>query len=213
MSYQTLITDAGLAALATAQAGGAAVPLAEMAFGDGNGAPVVPDPEQPALINEVHRRALNGLSVHPEHPEWIVIECVIPADVGGFTVREVGVIAEDGTLFAVSAYPEAYKPTPVESAGRDLYVKMILAVGNGAPVTLAIDPSVTFATVNYVQQALDDHEALPDPHPQYMTAVEVVVAIGAHEESPDPHPQYIDAPEFAAALAGRRGRTYFIGQI
>lgn len=167
MSYSTVITNAGLAALAAAQSGGAAVTISHIAYGDGNGSIIVPDPAQTALTNEVHRRAINGISTDAVHPEWVVIESTIPPDIGGWTVHEVGVILTDGTLFAVASYPEVYKPTVLESAGRDLYVKMILSVGNAANVTLNIDANTVTATIDYVTQKISDHKAEIDPHPQY----------------------------------------------
>lgn len=172
MSYSTVITNAGLAALAAAQSGGAAVTITHIAYGDGNGSIVVPDPAQTALTHEVHRRAINGISTDPLHPEWVVIESTIPPDIGGWTVREVGVILTDGTLFAVASYPEVYKPTVLESAGRDLYVKMILSVGNASNVTIQVDGSFVTATIDYVNQKMTDHLATVDPHPQYLTAEE-----------------------------------------
>ena len=38
-------------------------------------------------------------------------------------------------------------------------------------------------------------------------------ALSAHISASDPHPQYITAAKLAAALAGQRGRSYFISQI
>jgi len=172
MSYTTVITNAGLAALAAAQSGGIAVTISDIGYGDGNGATIVPNPAQTTLTHEVHRRAINGISTDPIHPEWVVIESTIPPDIGGFTVREVGVVLTDGTLFAVASYPEVYKPTVLESAGRDLYVKMILSVGNAANVTLNIDVNTVTATIDYVDQKIVGHEAVADPHPQYLTQQE-----------------------------------------
>lgn len=172
MSYSTVITNAGLAALAAAQSGGSAVTISHIAYSDGNGTAIIPNPAQTALTHEVHRRAINGISTDPIHPAWVVIESTIPPDIGGWTVREVGVILTDGTLFAIASYPEVYKPTVLESAGRDLYVKMILSVGNTSNVTIQVDGSFVTATIDYVNQKMITHEAASDPHPQYLTQVE-----------------------------------------
>ncbi len=146
MSYQVVITLGGLSALAAAQSGGAQVNITSMAFGDAGGANVIPDPAQTALINELHRRAINGIQQDPTNAGRVIVECVIPIDIGGFFVKEVGLFLSDGTLFAVAAYPEVYKPTIEESAGRELYVKMIIAIGNTSSVNLTIDNSTVFVT-------------------------------------------------------------------
>ncbi|MDD2267015.1 phage tail protein [Sulfuricurvum sp.] len=193
MSYSTVITNAGLAALAAAQSGGTPVTITHIAYGDGNGSIIVPDPAQTALTHEVHHRAINGISTDAVHPEWVVIESTIPPDIGGFTVREVGVILTDGTLFAVASYPEIYKPTPIESAGRDLYVKMILSVGNAANVTIQIDASVVTATISYVNQSILDHENKVDPHPQYLTQsdADAIYALIDHKHNINPKSYFI----------------------
>ena len=50
--------------------------------------------------------------------------------------------------------------------------------------------------------------------PDIATDAELAVALAAHVDPlTDPHPQYITADELTAALAGRRGRSYFIGQL
>jgi len=211
MSYATLITNAGLAALAAAQAGGTAVTISHIAYGDGNGSIIVPDPAQIALTHEVHRRAINGISTDAVHPEWVVIESTIPPDIGGFTVREVGVILSDGTLFAVASYPEVYKPTVLESAGRDLYVKMILSVGNASNVTIEVDGSFVTATIDYVDgkphNTFMGRDAL-EAHPSSSITHNLVTV----EEELDAINIELDALNTAVSSINYiNNQTYFIG--
>jgi hypothetical protein len=50
--------------------------------------------------------------------------------------------------------------------------------------------------------------------PDIATDAELAASLAAHVDPlTDPHRQYITAAKLAAALAGRRGRTYFISQI
>ncbi len=42
---------------------------------------------------------------------------------------------------------------------------------------------------------VDDHEAKPDPHPQYMMDSEKYDSVIEHEAKPDPHPQYLTPNE------------------
>lgn len=209
MSFSVLITTAGLAALAAADAGGIAVSISEMAFGDGGGSAIVPSAAQTTLTHEVHRRAINDIGVDTVNPSRVIVNCVIPQDVGGFSVREVGLILGDGTLFAVASYPETYKPTLAESAGRELYVRLILSVGNSANVSLVIDPTIVMATKDYIDSSQTQQTDSLMQH--------TAESIAAHEAEIDPHPEYLKQDEGDALYANKahghllNARNYFIG--
>ena len=50
--------------------------------------------------------------------------------------------------------------------------------------------------------------------PAIVTDAELAAALAAHADPlTDPHRQYITASQLAVALAGQRGRSYFISQI
>ena len=90
--YYTLLTALGAAEWSNAQALGKTIALTHLALGDGNGAATTPTEAMTALVREVHRVTISSLSTDPQNPNWLVIEAVIPADIGGFTVREIGLI-------------------------------------------------------------------------------------------------------------------------
>jgi len=153
--YFSLLTDIGSAKLANAQVTGVWPDLSEMAVGDGGGVYVVPDQAQLGLVREVFRAPINSLHRDSSNDSWTVAEGLIPETVGGWTVREVGVFDTDGDLFAVGAYPETYKPQLIEGSGRDLYIRMIMEIGNAANGTLKIDPSIVLSTRKYVDDTLE----------------------------------------------------------
>lgn len=152
MSYYTLVTTVGHAKMANAIALGSAVSLTHMALGDGNGAAVTPTETMTALTREVYRAPLNTLSVDPAQPGWLIAEMVVPADVGGWTVREAALIASDGTVFAVANFPETYKPVIVEGSTRELVVRITVEVTNVNSVQLVIDPTIVLATRQYADE-------------------------------------------------------------
>jgi hypothetical protein len=154
MSFYTILTAAGKAKLANAQALGTVVNLTQMAVGDSNGVYHEPTEALTALVHETWRGTINRIITDTSNPNWIIIEVVIPTNAGGFTVREAGVFDEDGDMIAVGKYPETYKPTLDEGAGKDLYVRMILEVTNASTVTLKIDPAVVLASRAYVDQEI-----------------------------------------------------------
>lgn len=149
--FFTILTATGRNKLANATATGTPLTLTQMAVGDGdNGAYYSPTEVQTALKHEVWRGAINHLAVDASNPNWIVAELVIPDDVGGWYVREVGLFDSAGALIAVGKFPESYKPTLAAGSNKQLYVRMILEVTNTSAVTLLVDPSVVLATRQYV---------------------------------------------------------------
>lgn len=78
-----------------------------MAVGDGNGQLPVPDAGQTKLVHEVWRHALNKVSVDNKNKNYIVAELVVPPEVGGFWMRELGLYDDAGTLIAVSTWQKA----------------------------------------------------------------------------------------------------------
>ncbi|EFH8118663.1 phage tail protein [Escherichia coli] len=177
--YYAVLTNVGAAKLANATALGAQVEITQMAVGDGNGALPTPNPAQTALIHELRRAPLNTLSIDPNNANQIIAEQVIPEDVGGWWIREIGLFDKDGDMIAVANCAETYKPQLQEGSGRVQVVRMILIVSSTAAVTLKIDPSVVLATRQYVDdqiiqvkayadQQLAAHVAAADPHTQYL---------------------------------------------
>lgn len=176
--YYAVLTNVGAAKLANATALGAQVEITQMAVGDGNGALPTPNPAQTALVHELRRAPLNSLSIDPNNTNQIIAEQVIPEDVGGWWIREIGLFDKDGDMIAVANCAETYKPQLQEGSGRVQVVRMILIVSSTAAVTLKIDPSVVLATRQYVDSqiivaktytddALKKHLSDQNPHKQY----------------------------------------------
>ncbi len=168
-TYFCILTSVGAAKLANATALGQTLEFSQMALGDGGGSLPVPNQSQVALIGEVRRAPMNSVEIDSDNPTWIVCEQVIPAEVGGWTVRETGIYDIDGDLVAVGNFPETYKPVLEEGSGRTQTIRMVIQVSNAATVTLKIDPSVVLATREYVDLKDAAHAEATDPHPQYQT--------------------------------------------
>ncbi|EFG9330471.1 phage tail protein, partial [Escherichia coli] len=132
--------------------------LSAMAVGDGNGKLPVPDAGQTKLVHEVWRHALNKVSVDNKNKNYIVAELVVPPEVGGFWMRELGLYDDAGTLIAVSNMAESYKPELAEGSGRAQTCRMVIIVSNVASVELSIDASTVMATQDYVDDKIAEHE-------------------------------------------------------
>lgn len=153
--YFALLTNIGVAKIANAAALGIKLNITEMAVGDGGGSLPTPTPDQTALVNERRRAPINRLSIDPLNDAQIIVEQVIPENVGGWWIKEVGLYDEDGDLVAVSNCAETYKPLLQEGSGRTQIVRMVIIVSNTASVTVKIDPAVVLATRGYVDSEIE----------------------------------------------------------
>ncbi|HGG7148105.1 TPA: phage tail protein, partial [Escherichia coli] len=110
------------------------------------------------LVHEVWRHALNKVSVDNKNKNYIVAELVVPPEVGGFWMRELGLYDDAGTLIAVSNMAESYKPELAEGSGRAQTCRMVIILSNVASVELSIDASTVMATQDYVDDKIAEHE-------------------------------------------------------
>ncbi|EHR8041891.1 tail fiber protein [Escherichia coli] len=157
--FKTVITTAGAAKLAAATApGGRKVNITTMAVGDGGGKLPVPDAGQTGLIHEVWRHTLNKISQDKRNSNYIIAELVIPPEVGGFWMRELGLYDDAGTLIAVANMAESYKPALAEGSGRSQTCRMVIIVSSVASVELTIDTTTVMATQDYVDDKIAEHE-------------------------------------------------------
>lgn len=162
ITYTGTLTHVGKQYLANAIAGKDQLVLSQMGVGDGGGAPVVPDEAQTALINECWRAQINRLYVDTRNSNIAVAELLVPVNVGGFWIREVGLYSEDGTLVAVTNAAESYKPLPAEGTSRSQVIRMPLKLSDTAIVTLEASNNITLVTTDEMTQEISreisDHE-------------------------------------------------------
>ncbi|WP_238142593.1 phage tail protein [Enterobacter kobei] len=159
VKYKTVITKAGVEKLAAATVpNGKKVNFTAMAVGDGGGTLPAPNANQTKLVNEVWRHALNKISQDKKNKNYVVAELLIPPEVGGFWMREMGLYDDTGTLIAVGNMAESYKPKLEEGSGRAQTVRMVIMVSDISSVELTIDTSTVMATQDYVDGKLAEHE-------------------------------------------------------
>lgn len=221
-TFYTLLTQIGAAEWANAHVANISLPITHLAVGDANGSASLPDnPEgMSSLVHEVHRVAISSVAADVENPNWLIFEAVLPAAIGGWTIREIGLIGGTGAgnqLLAVGNFPATYKPVLAEGAAKDLIIRMIVEVSNASIVTLTINPAVVVATVQAINNAVAAHAAAPTAHGNYVRhdaaqglssgakaqARSNIGAAGADDVS----------GQIAAAIKAQRTARYFFGQI
>ncbi|MGW1443648.1 phage tail-collar fiber domain-containing protein [Serratia rhizosphaerae] len=181
--YKAIVTTAGAAKIAAATAGGTQLKITHMAVGDGNGTLPEPTPEQTQLINEQYRAALNALDIANASQNHIVAELIIPANVGGFWLREMGLFDESGELIAVGNMAESYKPKLEEGSGRTQTLRMVLVVSSTDAIQVIAGGDTVLASRDFVEKAILEHEGSRN-HPDATTTVKGFVMLSNATNSP-----------------------------
>ncbi|WP_273820593.1 phage tail protein [Pseudomonas asplenii] len=194
------LTNVGLAQQANSAALGVPWNIGFMLIGDAGGEPSqapdpTPKPTQVALVRQVHRMQLNALYQSPADPAVLVAEAVLPPEVGGFWIRELGLEDSAGNVIAVASPAPSYKPLLTQGSGRTQTIRMHVVFGNVANITLKIDPSIVLATRDYVDKAREAAELYARNQ------------LKAHADAVDPHGQYL----LRSAVAADAGRLSWLG--
>ncbi|NBF04722.1 phage tail protein [Pseudomonas sp. Fl5BN2] len=152
--FFAILTAVGEAKQANATALGTPWTFKEMAVGDANGTDPIPNKAQTKLLNEWRRAPVNQVRTDPANPNIIITEQVIPPDVGGRWIREIGLFDADGDLVAVANCAPSFKPLLAQGTGKTQVIRMNFIVANTAQIVLKIDPAVVLATRQYVDDSL-----------------------------------------------------------
>ncbi|HCF3645512.1 TPA: phage tail protein [Pseudomonas aeruginosa] len=165
--YGGFLTDKGAAKQVEAASGGLRRNITHMLIGDAGGAPgqtpdPVPSPSQTKLVRQRYRVKLNRLVAADNSPSVLIAEAILPQDVGGWWMRELGLEDSDGDMIAVANCAPSYKPLVNEGSGRTQTVRLHIAFSHAETVDLLIDPNVVTATVADLQNALLEVRATND---------------------------------------------------
>ncbi|WP_288713896.1 phage tail protein, partial [uncultured Bilophila sp.] len=117
-SLQGIWTQKGLDKETAFRAGGTRKALTHVAVGDGNGTIPLVSASQTGLVHEVWRGLANAVMANPDDPTDLLVDVVIPNNVGGFWIREWGIFDEDGELVAVGPRAHDFAPALFRDAAR-----------------------------------------------------------------------------------------------
>ncbi|HGG9147553.1 TPA: phage tail protein [Enterobacter cloacae] len=132
--YYSILTNRGKELEAQSSATGKPVIIKDFVVGDGNGQPVKPDPAQTKLVREVYRNAISALQVSPDQANQFIAQLVLATGVGGFVVREVGLLTDAGELYSVANCAAIEKP----ENGVSVNLQYRLAVSETASIELKV---------------------------------------------------------------------------
>lgn len=148
-NYYVLLTDYGKSFIANAQAG-SQLELTDVVLGDANDQPYLPD-SRLTQTNLVHQRAKVAVtSIKIINDTTAEVSAVVPSNVGGFNLHEVGITDSSGKLVYVGNFHGGYRPTLTEGAGGDMELIFTITADNLATVVIEMDGNVVIATRDWV---------------------------------------------------------------
>jgi len=165
--YFAILTNKGTEKMAAYLQSGKKIEIAFVSVGDGNGQIPMPDPARTALVNEVWRGPAQTV-LDQANKNVIKSTSVIPTDVGGWNVREIGLIDGEGELFAIANAPGYPKISIADGINNDMQVGMRVAVSNRDSIVVTVDGTVIIATMQDIKDHDKDKKA-HDGHFEDMT--------------------------------------------
>lgn len=148
--YFNVTTNVGDAAIATAIANNSKLNITHIAFGDGNGSVPTPTKTRTGLVKEVHRQAVTKYTMHPTIANYIVIETIIPSNIGGFWIREMGIIA-DNVLISHGSHAPFFKVADPDGVS-EYRLKFTQNIHDGNVVEILLDESLIYASQAWVNE-------------------------------------------------------------
>lgn len=150
--------------------------ITQIAVGDGNGGYPPLTPSMTSLNNELWRGQASS-PIRSQDQSTIIFEGFIPANLGGFFIREVGLFDSEGDLIAVGNTAVIEKPDPASGSAISLSVRIHVALDSASQVDLIITDSPVI-----------DHSGLSNrgaqgSHPAIAISTQALPAINVNAES------------------------------
>ncbi|MEG3135545.1 phage tail protein [Rouxiella sp. T17] len=189
--FYSVITHTGRARAAEAITEQKIIVLSEFIVGDGGGYEQVPDANATKLVNEVYRGYISSLKVSPAQDNQMMAMLVLPSGIGGFTIREIGLLTDQGELYAIANCAALEKPI----SGVSINLQFRLAVSDTQEITLDV------STGDGLFLRVDQNGADIENKPEFLKNIGVLgteYPIGA----PIPWPSNI-LPTGSAMMAGQ----------
>ncbi len=152
--YGTIITAAGAAKIAAGILNGTKVNITHAAVGDGGGSYYMPTTAQTALVRECWRGEIAYARISEDADNIIDVKFIVPADVGGFTIREAALIDADGDTIAICNTPDAEKVPILDGVSFPLTMVMHIIVEDASVVSFSINPALDTVSREEMEQAL-----------------------------------------------------------
>lgn len=203
-TYGTIVTDIGSQLITEAVMEGQKVNIVKLAVGDGGGSYYKPDSTMTALKGEKWRGSVTSVQINENSPNMIDIVAVIPSDVGGWTIREMGVFddAEDAeggpNMIAVCNTPDTEKVIITSGAAGEIELTMHIEISNTGAISFIVDPNVVTAT----KKDIETHNASAAAHAAEFEKKADVTDLNAHANNSDIHVNPTTMGNYDTAISG-----------
>lgn len=173
-TYGTVITSSGAALIAACILNGTKLPITDAAVGDGDGAYYQPTVDQMELKNKKWEGEIASATISTTTANMIDVKIIVPADVGGFVVREAAIYSDDGTMVAVCNTPDTEKVAIDEGVSGKLTLLMHLIVADTSVLQFVINPSLDTVSEEDLAAAIDAHNEDPEAHPDIIERIDAI---------------------------------------
>lgn len=141
--YRAILTDAGAALEAAALAQEKSVIISKIAVGDCNLEEMEPSAEATGLVHEVWSGPIDRKMVNRDDPNITNVSTMIPASVGGFWIREVGVFAhlegsDEEALYIYANHAPYYKMLPADGQAVTHELTIPVIQSSNAEITIEV---------------------------------------------------------------------------
>lgn len=146
--FYSIVTDFAIQKQMNCLNNGIEFDLYEIALGDGGGDYYEPNSTQTQLKREVWRGVISTCEWE-EDKFYCMVN--VPAEVGGFCIREAGVFDNSGNLIAIAKFPETYKQSPDSGTVKQLTIRIEVHFLNTEVAALVINPNIKLVTVEKLE--------------------------------------------------------------
>lgn len=163
------LVDAGkmeqlLALIAKCILNGGKVNIKTAAAGDGGGEYYEPTVAQTALRGKKWEGDVASAAVSTTNANMIDVKITIDDSVGGFTIREMGLFDDDGTLIAICNTPDTEKVSTDGGVSGKLTMIMHIVVADASVVSFTITPALDTVSRAEMESALAEHNTNGTSH-------------------------------------------------
>lgn len=196
-TYGTLVTNTGTRLITEAALNGKKINIVHFAVGDGGGAYYQPTEVMTELKREVWRGAVGSAKISETSPNMIDVVTVVPSNVGGFTIREMGVFDEENNLIALCNTADAEKVVISSGEVAEMKLTMHITVSNTAVIQFIVDPTVITAT----KQDIENHDASGSAHAARFGLKADAADLSTHTSNTDIHVSADKTQSYDTAIA------------
>ena len=146
MQYYTIATEIGTAAASNAFLTGTKVNITTFVVGDGGGIEYAPTPDMTELRSEVWRGVVSHAEIDPDSPNVINYTALLPSTVGGFVMREMGIMDDQGRLIGIGNMASTPKIRFDQGISDEIELTFSLTISSPEAMEWKVDPTVILAT-------------------------------------------------------------------